>query len=147
MSDLLPNSWYQEENQPVATLDGQVLTSRCLPHKAQVQDTTLWTECYSCMAAVLSHFPNKGPELWAYQASIVRAAHNYEGTVWVAYNRQYRWEALAGKCLNWSRVNPHLYSEAFTGRAKKILRCHQCLSDTHTLSACPLAASGGNPTA
>ena len=59
--------------------------------------------------------------------------------------RQYRREALAGKCLNWSRVNPRLYSEAFTGRAKAIPRCHQCLSDTHTLSACPLAAPGGNP--
>ena len=98
------------------------------------------------MAAVLmSRFPNNGPELWAYQASIVRAARKYEGTAWVAYDRQYRREALAGKCLNWSRVNPRLYSEAFTGRAKAIPRCHQCLSDTHTLSACPLAAPGGNP--
>ena len=75
----------------------------------------------------------------------MRAARNYEGTAWVAYDRQYRREALAGKCLNWSRVKPRLYSEAFTGRAKAIPRCHQCLSDTHTLSACPLAAPGGNP--
>eukprot|EP00731_Ephydatia_muelleri_P032930 Em0024g474a len=36
MSDLLPDSWLQEENQPVVTLDGQVLTSRRLPRKAQV---------------------------------------------------------------------------------------------------------------
>ncbi|KAL5493374.1 hypothetical protein EMCRGX_G014550 [Ephydatia muelleri] len=121
MSDLLPDSWLQEENQPVVTLDGQVLTSRRLPRKAQVQDITLWTEYYSRMAAVLmSRFPNNGPELWAYQASIVRAARKYEGTAWVAYDRQYRREALAGKCLNWSRVNPRLYSEAFTGRAKAI---------------------------
>lgn len=43
-------------------------------------------ECYSHIAAVLvsRFFPNKGLELWAYQASIVWATRNFEGSAWVA---------------------------------------------------------------
>ena len=41
------------------------------------------------MAAILvTRFPQKGLELWAYQASILKVAHNYEGSVWVTYYRQ-----------------------------------------------------------
>jgi len=50
------------------------------------------------------------------QASIVRAERNYEGRQWVVYDRQYRWEALASKDLNWSVPNVRLYNEAFTGQ-------------------------------
>ena len=36
------------------------------------------------MAAVLStKYPNKAPELWAYQSSILRAVKNYEGLTYV----------------------------------------------------------------
>ena len=71
------------------------------------------------MAAILcTRFPHKASELLAYQAAIVRAERNYEGTQWVSYDRRYRREALARKDLNWSVPDPRLYSEAFTGRAK-----------------------------
>ncbi len=40
------------------------------------------------------------PELFAYQATIVRAERNYEAGWWVAYDRQFRREALARKDLN-----------------------------------------------
>ena len=99
------------------------------------------------MAAVLvTRYPDKGPKLWAYQASIVRAARNYEGLAWVAYDRQYRREALARKDLNWSATNSRLYNEAFTGRAKAIPRCRHCLSDSHTTAHCSLDTTLGTPT-
>ena len=110
-------------------------------------DISLWIECFSRMAAVLvTRYPDKGPELWAYQASIVRAARNYEGLAWVAYDRQYRREALARKDLKWSATNSRLYNEAFTGRAKAIPRCRHCLSDSHTTAHCTLDATLGTPT-
>ena len=90
------------------------------------------------MAAILtSRFPGKAPELFAYQASIVRAEWNYEGKQWVAYDRQYRREACTRKDLNWSVPNLRLYNEAFTGRARLILRCTFCLQDDHSASLCP----------
>ncbi|KAL5518219.1 hypothetical protein EMCRGX_G003910 [Ephydatia muelleri] len=126
MSELLPDSW-QEETQPLVVFDAQ-LNPRRLSRKAPVQDISLWIECFSRMAAVLvTRYPDKGPELWAYQASIVRAARNYEGLAWVAYDRQ-------------------LYNEAFTGRAKAIPRCRHCLSDSHTTAHCILDATLGTPT-
>eukprot|EP00731_Ephydatia_muelleri_P032923 Em0024g467a len=145
ISELLPDSW-QEETQPLVVFDAQ-LNPRRLSRKAPVQDISLWIECFSRMAAVLvTRYPDKGPELWAYQASIVRAARNYEGLAWVAYDRQYRREALARKDLNWSATNSRLYNEAFTGRAKAILRCRHCLSDSHTTAHCTLDATLGTPT-
>ena len=103
----------------------------CRPtHRAPVTDISVWLECYSRMAAIIvTHFPEKAPELWAYQATILRAAQNYEGTAWVAYDRQFRREAR--KDLNWSVTHPRLYIEAFTGRAKAIPRCPHCLSENH----------------
>jgi hypothetical protein len=51
-------------------------------------------ERYSLMAATLaatlaSHFPDKAPELFAYQATVIRAERNYETGRWVSYNRQF----------------------------------------------------------
>ena len=90
------------------------------------------------MAAVLAtRFPEKAPELWAYQATIIRAERNYEGKRWVTYDRQYRRQALAKKDLNWSVTDPRLYNEAFTGRARSIARCSFCLQDDHTANHCP----------
>ena len=136
MSDLLPDSW-QEEAQTLVVFDTQ-------GRRSMVHDISQWIECFSRMAAVLStRYPEKSPELWAYQASIVRAARNFEGTAWVAYDRQYRREALARRDLNWSQPNSRLYDEAFTGRAKAI----SCLSDAHSSSACVLEPTlGTGPT-
>ena len=53
---------------------------------------------YSVMVAILAtRFPEKAPELLAYQSSIIRAERNYEGKQWVAYDRQYRREPWPGK--------------------------------------------------
>jgi len=79
---------------------------------------------FSLMAAVLViRFPNQAPELLAYQASIIREEHNYDGKCWVIYDRQYRREALARKDLNWSEPNSRLYNETFTGSAKSTACC------------------------
>ena len=108
------------------------------PARLPITDISQWLERYSLMAAVLcTKFPEKVPELFAYQACIVRAERNYEGGRWVAYDRQYRREALAKKDLNWSVPDPRLYSEAFTGRARSITRCGFCLQDDHGDALCP----------
>ncbi len=103
-----------------------------------VTSISLWLERFSVYAAILANrFPDKAPELLAYQATIVRAERNYEGRQWVIYDRQYRREALARRDLNWSVPNVRLYNEAFTGRARAIPRCSHCLADDHMASSCP----------
>ena len=108
------------------------------PARPPITDISQWVERFSLMAAILStRFPEKAPEFWAYQASIVRAERNYEGTRWVSYDRQFWREALARKDLNWSVTDPRLYNEAFTGRARTIARCIFCLQDDHVAAQCP----------
>ena len=90
------------------------------------------------MLAVLStRFPEKAPELFSYQASILRAERNYDDKRWVAYDRRYRQEALVQKDLNWSVTNTRLYNEAFTGRVQAIPCCSYCLQEDHSAQYCP----------
>ena len=84
---------------------------------------------------VLNHgrtprLPHKAPELFVYQASIVRLECNFMDR-WVAYNWCYHREALAQKNLDWSIPNARLYNKAFTGR------CSFCLQEDHLSQACP----------
>ena len=110
MSELRADIWPDEASQHEGT--GQ---SRCQPAKPPVNDIKIWLECYAHMAAVLvTRFPEKAPELWAYQTTILKAAQTYEGSTWVAYDRQFRREMLANKDLNWSVPDARLYNEAFT---------------------------------
>ena len=109
-----------------------------LPARPPIQNISVWIEKFSVMAALLaSRFPEKAPELFAYQASMVRAERNFDDHRWVAYDRCYRHEALAQKILNWSVPNARLYNEAFTGRARAVPRCSFCLQKDHTTQVCP----------
>ena len=54
-----------------------------LPARLPITDISQWVERFSIMAATLvTRFPEKGPELFAYQAQIVRAERNYEPGRW-----------------------------------------------------------------
>ena len=109
-----------------------------LPARPPVQDISVWVEKYSVMAALLaSRFPEKALELFAYQASIVRAKHNFVDRRWVAFDRCFRREALTPKNLDWPVPNACLYNEAFTGRARAIPRCSFCLQGDHVAQYCP----------
>ena len=73
---------------------------------------------------------------------------NPEGTCWVTYDSCYRRQAALNKDLSWSRRDPDLYQEAFTGRARAVSRCAPCLSWEHASSFCHLAhlrATGLSP--
>ena len=108
-----------------------------IPARPPVTDISVWVERFSLMAGVLvTRFPDKVGELFAYQASIIRVERNYEGKQWVVYDRHYRREALARKDLNWSLQDSRLYNETFTGRAKAIAQCNVCLQDDYTASSC-----------
>ena len=132
MSELLLDAWPDEAS---SADPGH-------PHRRTrrppVTDILSWLEAFGRLASVLcSKYPEKAAEFWAYQSSILRAVKNFEGPARVAYDRQYRREALARRDLNWSACNPRLYNEAFTGRAKTIPRCQHCLSNTHGSQAYP----------
>ena len=51
----------------------------------------------------------------------------------------YRRRAARRKDLARSRVDPELYQDAFTGRARAVPRCSYCLSPHHASPICPFA--------
>ena len=109
-----------------------------LPARPPVQDISVWMEKCSVMAALLaSRFPEKAPELFAYQASINWAERNFDDRRWVTYDCCFRREALAQKSLDWSIPNARLYNEAFTGWARAVSRCTLCLQEDHVAQYCP----------
>ena len=112
MVELTVDAWQEE-----SSFDSQNV-SRCPSWRAPITDISLWLECYSRVAAIL--VTHKGPELWAYQASILKATRNYEGSAWAVYDHHYRHKASARKDLNWLVTDPCLYNEAFAGRPKAI---------------------------
>ena len=131
MSELRADVW-PEDLAPADT------PSTPRPGRPPVINIKTWLECFARLAVVLvSWFPEKGPELWAYPSTILNAAHSYEGATWVTYDRQFRREMLAWKDLNWSVPNSRLYNEAFTGRAKIMQRCQHCLLEDHGSTGCP----------
>ena len=85
----------------------------------------------------------KALDMFEYQSTIVMAPWNFETSAWVAYNRQYRCEALVNRKVNWCQTNARLYNGTFTGSAKSIPRCKHCLSDTHATANCPLEPNLG----
>ena len=96
MSELRGDIWPDDSTTDAATPARRT-------SKPPVVSIKSWLECYARMATVLvSRFPEKAPELWAYQSTVLVAAHNYEGANWVAYDRQFRRAMLAKKNLNWS---------------------------------------------
>ena len=121
------------------TVDDDTPQAAGRPHPARLPVTSIsqWLERFAMMAAIkVTRFPLKAPELFAYQALIVRAQRNYEGEHWVTYDRQFRREALARQDLNWSVPDSRLYQEAFTGRTRSLARCSYCLADDHTSAQC-----------
>ena len=72
MSELRGDIWSDE---PAATDLSNPPRHPCRPPVNNIKYS--W-ECFVIMASILvTRFPEKGPEFWAYQLSILRVAHNY----------------------------------------------------------------------
>ena len=69
MCDLLLDLWQEDAQQVLLPESFQLVSG-----KAPVQDIGLWTECFLRMAAVLvSHYPDKAPEMFSHQTTHHRA--------------------------------------------------------------------------
>ena len=135
MWELLPETWRLEE-----AASDNCCSARGRPRRGPVTDIGQWTECFAALAAILStRFPEKAPHFWSYLRTITKASRNFEGPAWASYDIAYRRQAANRKTLEWSTIDPALYNEAFTGRAKAIPRCRHCLAETHHSEECAFA--------
>ena len=130
MCELLPESWQLEEPR-----DSCCHASR-MKH-GLITAIALWTKCCASLVAILStkHL-NKAPQFMGYLWIIMRASSNFEGSAWATYDTTYRQQAANRQSFDSVIIDPTIYNEAFTRRAKSLQRCHYCLSDTIKASEC-----------
>ena len=82
-----------------------------------IQDIWIWVECFSTLATVLAaKFPQKIPQLMAYQKTIVRASRSFTGDGWVTYDSIFWRKAAACKSLDWGQIDFTRLGQAPTGR-------------------------------
>jgi len=137
MAELMPETWLSETTEEAHNTCCGILTA-VKKRKSPVIDILLWVQCYAALVAVLAlQHPQKIPEFMAYQSVIIKCHRDFEGLGWVYYDRAFRRQAALSKDLNWSRINPTLYSLCFAGKAKKSAICIHCLSNNHNSDQCP----------
>ena len=59
-------------------------------------------------------------ELAAYMLTIITATQDYEHPAWERYDRAHRDKAAATRNKTWSQIDPALFTQMFTGRAKHL---------------------------
>ena len=137
MSELVPDSWRLAEDDTSTKCCHQ---PRRASRRTLVTDILLWLECYSTLATVITtRYPDKCAELWAYQATIIKAHRDVEGDAWVTYDMCYRRQAANSKSLDWSQIDFTLYNQTFAGKARIKHRCGWCLSEYHPTHNCDFA--------
>ena len=117
MRMLLSESWLSD-------LDSSTHCCNSRPEnkkQTQVNNIFIWLRCYGALVGVLaSRYPHKVAELIAYQSTIITCYTDFEGNAWVTYDRAYRRQAAVRKSLDWSRLNPTLYSLVLPGELNEI---------------------------
>jgi len=108
------------------------------PKRKQIDTILDWVQAFSIyMAALVAKFPEVTTELISYQLTIIKAAQQYDGLQWRAYDTHYRINAAATGLRHWSKLDTDLYTRFFTGRARAIACCSICDSTMHQAPDCP----------
>ncbi len=98
---------------PESTL-AEALQGRTRDDK-QITTVEQWVVCFSTYASmlVLKH-PAATRDLFAYQAMIVKAAHDYEGTPWLSYDVHFRSLAATIQSTSWTALDQAIWSQYFS---------------------------------
>ena len=74
--------------------------------------------CFNAYISVLAlQCPQRVRELLGYSSTIVKAAHDYEGTLWLSYDVHFRTLAATMQRQDWSYVDQSLWSQHFNRAA------------------------------
>ena len=86
---------------------------------------------------VAKKWPEMIPEMLAYVLIVMWAQREYEEPVWHLYDAAFRDKAAVTGNRKWSQIEPHIYNQVFTGRARKRALCSHCNAATHDTAECP----------
>ena len=92
--------------------------------RRDIPDILSWIQCFGIYISVMaSKFPDRVPNMVAYQTTLVREAHQCGGGSWLAYDTEFRQQAAADPLCDWSKLNSSLYPVTFMAQASGKGRC------------------------
>ena len=98
-----------------------------------------WLDAFAIYSSVLlSSYPSRGVDLFAYQQLIRQSARKFPGMAWYLYDMEFRQRASHNLSINRGQRDVQLYLDTFTGVPKAIL-CKACSSSDHVTDSCPLS--------
>ena len=97
LTEFLPKNPSWEEEAFIEVSDNIIVIAKNKPTKKKaINDIEMWVEAFCTFAAIHGKkCPTMLPELLAYEATIVKAARDYGGQGWLAYDYQFRQMAAA----------------------------------------------------
>ena len=116
LAELLPKDPSWEEEAFTEVLDNIIVIAKNKPTKKKaINDIETWVEAFCTFAAIHEKkCPTMLPELLAYEATIVKAARDYGGQGWLAYDYRFR-QMAAAKSLTtgWGQKDMAFWSDTF----------------------------------
>ena len=109
--------------------------------RREVPDILSWIQCFRFYFSVMaSKYPERVPNMLAYQTTLVREARRCGGRGWLAYDMAVRQQAAADPQCDWSKLNSSLYPVRFMAQASGRGRCcPHCLEPDHGGDECALS--------
>ena len=125
------------------SLEGQVLVVQVadlLQARKIIPDLATWLQCFALYVATLAPSqPSRVPEMMAYQTIIAKASQKYRWPSWVVYDQNFRQEPANNPAQSWTKVEPSIYAQCFTGQAISTVNwCSHCQCLDHKANSCPL---------
>ncbi len=78
-----------------------------------------WVLCLAIYASVVTtKFAKRIPATKGYTVDTIRASRQFRWLSWVLYDVNYCRQAAASNQTDWSKINPNLYVQCFTGWAR-----------------------------
>ena len=126
---------------PPTSLEGQIVlvqASELVQTQRLVPDFATWIQCFAIYAAVtITHSPERAQGLMAYMLNIAKASINFQWPSWVVYDQNLRIEVANTPNMDWSKVDPSIYSQCFSNMAKSAAGwCQMCYSIDHCTENC-----------
>ena len=124
-------------------MEGQIVVIQAadlLENRKLIPDLATWVQCFMIYSAVLiSKEPDRAKNLLAYMSLIAKCSLKYKWPSWVVYDLNFRQEAVETGQRDWSKVEPSIYTQYFTGAAiNQESWCRRCHSIDHATDTCPL---------
>ncbi len=130
-----------KQKQVASPTEGNILlvqSCELLQNRKAIGDLPTWLQCFGCyMAVITARSPARMPDLLGYMLTIVKASQKYKWPSWVVYDQNFRLEPAEKGMLEWSKVDPSLFSLCFTGQAISAESwCRHCQGLDHGSDQC-----------